>query len=165
MGENEELVGKAIARQARQSFPGHQIWHSCAIRTNPLLRGVNGKPDYVRVVLRCQPEAAWRRVPSICITSIAWTRKRRSKIPLAPWPNWCAPEKFGTSDLSEASAATIRRAHKVHPIAALQTEYSLWSRDPEEMRSWILRVNWASRFVAYSPLGRGFLTGQIKTFG
>src|SRR5207245_964367 len=65
--------------------------------------------------------------------------------------------------LSEASAATIRRAHKVHPIAALQTEYSLWTRDPED------EILHATRelgiaFVAYSPLGRGFLTGQIKRF-
>ncbi len=65
--------------------------------------------------------------------------------------------------LSEASADTIRRAHKVHPIAALQTEYSLWSRDPED------EILAATRelgiaFVAYSPLGRGFLTGQIKRF-
>src|SRR5438477_8615252 len=65
--------------------------------------------------------------------------------------------------LSEASAATIRRAHKVHPIAALQTEYSLWTRDPEdEILATTRELGIA--FVAYSPLGRGFLTGQIKRF-
>src|SRR5207247_9113831 len=65
--------------------------------------------------------------------------------------------------LSEASAHTIRRAHKVHPIAALQTEYSLWSRDPEdEILATTRELGIA--FVAYSPLGRGFLTGQIKRF-
>src|SRR5260370_16758424 len=65
--------------------------------------------------------------------------------------------------LSEASASTIRRAHKVHPIAALQTEYSLWSRDPEdEILATTRELGIA--FVAYSPLGRGFLTGQIKRF-
>jgi len=65
--------------------------------------------------------------------------------------------------LSEASASTIRRANAVHPIAALQTEYSLWTRDPEEE---ILPVTRELRiaFVAYSPLGRGFLTGQIKKY-
>ena len=64
--------------------------------------------------------------------------------------------------LSEASAATIRRAHAVHPIAALQTEYSLWTRDPEDE---ILQTTreLGIAFVAYSPLGRGFLTGQIKS--
>ena len=65
--------------------------------------------------------------------------------------------------LSEASVQTIRRAHKIHPIAALQTEYSLWSRDPEdEILATTRELGIA--FVAYSPLGRGFLTGQIKRF-
>jgi len=65
--------------------------------------------------------------------------------------------------LSEAGAATIRRAHKVHPIAALQTEYSLWTRDPEDEILTTTR-ELGIAFVAYSPLGRGFLTGQIKRF-
>jgi aryl-alcohol dehydrogenase-like predicted oxidoreductase len=65
--------------------------------------------------------------------------------------------------LSEASVDTIRRAHKVHPIAALQTEYSLWSRDPEEAILPVTR-ELGIAFVAYSPLGRGFLTGQFKKF-
>src|SRR5437868_1610380 len=65
--------------------------------------------------------------------------------------------------LSEASAATIRRAHKVHPIAALQTEYSLWTRDPEDEILPTTR-ELGIAFVAYSPLGRGFLTGQVKRF-
>ncbi|HEX8880133.1 MAG TPA: aldo/keto reductase, partial [Candidatus Acidoferrum sp.] len=65
--------------------------------------------------------------------------------------------------LSEASAATIRRAHKVHPIAALQTEYSLWTRDPEDEIFPTTRELGVA-FVAYSPLGRGFLTGQIKRY-
>src|SRR5208337_3563247 len=65
--------------------------------------------------------------------------------------------------LSEASPATIRRAHAVHPIAALQTEYSLWTRDPEDEVLQTTR-ELGGAFVAYSPLGRGFLTGQIKKF-
>ncbi len=65
--------------------------------------------------------------------------------------------------LSEASAVTIRRAHKAHPIAALQTEYSLWTRDPEDEILSTTRELGVT-FVAYSPLGRGFLTGQIKRF-
>src|SRR5213078_3654729 len=65
--------------------------------------------------------------------------------------------------LSEASPETIRRAHAVHPITALQTEYSLWSRDPEEQILPTVR-ELGIGFVAYSPLGRGFLTGQIKRF-
>src|SRR5205085_5017773 len=65
--------------------------------------------------------------------------------------------------LSEAGSDTIRRAHRVHPIAALQTEYSLWSRDPEDGILQTCR-ELGIGFVAYSPLGRGFLTGQIKRF-
>jgi aryl-alcohol dehydrogenase-like predicted oxidoreductase len=65
--------------------------------------------------------------------------------------------------LSEASPATIRRAHAVHPIAALQTEYSLWTRDPEDQVLPTTR-ELGIAFVAYSPLGRGFLTGQIRKF-
>src|SRR2546427_5934725 len=65
--------------------------------------------------------------------------------------------------LSEASAATIRRAHQVHPISALQTEYSLWSRDVEDEILPACR-ELGIGFVAYSPLGRGFLTGRFKTF-
>src|SRR6185436_3000452 len=65
--------------------------------------------------------------------------------------------------LSEAAPETIRRAHAVHPISALQTEYSLWSRDPEDEILKTIR-ELGIGFVAYSPLGRGFLTGQIKSF-
>src|SRR4029077_18574281 len=65
--------------------------------------------------------------------------------------------------LSEAAPATVRRAHKVHPIAALQTEYSLWSRDPEDELLATCRELGVG-FVAYSPLGRGFLTGRFKKF-
>jgi aryl-alcohol dehydrogenase-like predicted oxidoreductase len=66
--------------------------------------------------------------------------------------------------LSEAAPATIRRAAKVHPIAALQSEYSLWTRDPEENGVLATTRELGITFVAYSPLGRGFLTGQIKQF-
>jgi aryl-alcohol dehydrogenase-like predicted oxidoreductase len=71
--------------------------------------------------------------------------------------------KVRTLGLSEAGAETIRRAHEVHPIAALQTEYSLWSRDAEDEILPVTR-ELGIAFVAYSPLGRGFLTGQIKKF-
>jgi aryl-alcohol dehydrogenase-like predicted oxidoreductase len=73
-----------------------------------------------------------------------------------------AEGKVGHIGLSEASPATIRRAHAVHPVAALQTEYSLWTRDPEEELLPLLR-ELGIGFVPYSPLGHGFLTGQIRT--
>lgn len=87
----------------------------------------------------------------------------RSKTPSAPWPSWCVEGKVRYLGLSEASSKTIRRAHKVHPISALQTEYSLWERDPEDEIIATVR-ELGIGFVPYSPLGRGFLTGQFRKF-
>ena len=88
---------------------------------------------------------------------------RRSKRPLAPWQSLYAKAKYAFSGLSEAGAETIRRAHAVHPITALQSEYSLWTRDPEKEVLGVCR-ELGIGLVPYSPLGRGFLTGQIKRF-
>jgi aryl-alcohol dehydrogenase-like predicted oxidoreductase len=82
---------------------------------------------------------------------------------LAPWPSWWPRERCCTSaGLSEADPETIRRAHAVHPVAALQTEYSLWTRDPEAELLPLLR-ELGIGFVPYSPLGHGFLTGTIRS--
>ena len=79
---------------------------------------------------------------------------------MAPWPSLIKAGKVRYLGLSEAAPDTIRRAHKVHPIAALQTEYSLWSRDPEgELLDTVRELGIG--FVAYNPLGRGFLTAKI----
>jgi diketogulonate reductase-like aldo/keto reductase len=99
---------------------------------------------------------------STCTTSTASTAARLSRTLSARRPSWLPRGKIGHIGLSEASPATIRRAHAVHPVAALQTEYSLWTRDPEDELLPLLR-ELGIGFVPYSPLGHGFLTGQIRT--
>ena len=126
------------------------------------MRGVSGKPDYVR--RSCEASLrAWASIPSIFTTSIASIPRRPSKKLSAQWRNLCEEGKIRHIGLSEASPQTLRRAVKVHPITALQTEYSLWSRDPEDELLALCRELGVG-FVAYSPLGRGFLTGQFKRF-
>ena len=98
---------------------------------------------------------------STSTTSTASTRGRRSRRPSAPWPSSSGPGKVRYLGLSEAAPATIRRAHAVHPITALQSEYSLWTRDPEDEVLATVR-ELGIGFVAYSPLGRGFLSGTIR---
>ena len=105
---------------------------------------------------------AWASIRSISTTSTASIPTRRSKKPSARWRNWSKKAKCATSDSPKPVAKTLRRAVKVHPIAALQTEYSLWTRDPEDEILATCR-ELGIGFVAYSPLGRGFLTGQFKT--
>ncbi len=85
----------------------------------------------------------------------------RLKRPSAPWQNWCELGKVRHLGLSEVSAETLRRAHAIHPIAAVQTEYSLWAREPEAALLPVLNELGVA-LVAYSPLGRGFLAGRIR---
>ena len=160
-GDNEILVGKAIRDRRDKVFLATKF----AIvrdRANPNLRGVNGKPEYVRA--SC--EASLRRLGTDTI-DLYYQHRVDPKTPIEETVGAMAQlvgqGKVRYLGLSEASPATIRRAHTVHPIAALQTEYSLWTRDPEDE---VLRTTreLGIAFVAYSPLGRGFLTGEIKKF-
>ena len=160
-GDNEILVGKAIRDRRDKVFLATKF----AIvrdRANPNLRGVNGKPEYVRA--SC--EASLRRLGTDTI-DLYYQHRVDPKTPIEETVGAMAQlvgqGKVCYLGLSEASPATIRRAHTVHPIAALQTEYSLWTRDPEDE---VLRTTreLGIAFVAYSPLGRGFLTGEIKKF-
>src|SRR6266513_2634698 len=125
-------------------------------------RGINGKPEYVKQA--CQ--ASLRRLGIDCI-DVYYQHRVDPETPIEETVGAMAElvraGKVRYLGLSEAGADTIRRAHAVHPITALQSEYSLWTRDPED------KVLGACRelgigFVPYSPLGRGFLTGQIKKF-
>ncbi len=158
-GDNEVLVGKAIADRRNQAFLATKF----AIvrdRANPQARGVSGKPEYVRQ--SC--EASLRRL-GVETIDLYYQHRVDPQTPIEETVGAMAglvkEGKVRFLGLSEASSATIRRAQKVHPIAALQTEYSLWSRDPEDD---VLKTTreLGIAFVAYSPLGRGFLTGQIK---
>lgn len=160
-GDNEILVGRAIRDRRDKVFLATKF----AIvrdRANPTARGVCGKPDYVR----SSCEASLKRL-GVDTIDLYYQHRVDPDTPIEETVGAMADlvrqGKVRFLGLSEASSATIRRAHAVHPIAALQTEYSLWTRDPEdEILSTTRELGIA--FVAYSPLGRGFLTGQIKNF-
>ena len=158
-GENEKLVGKAIRGKREEVFLATKFG---IVRdpNNPGMRGVNGSPEYVRA--SC--DASLKRLGVEHIDLYYQHRvdpKTAIEETVGAMAELVSAGKVRQIGLSEASAATIRRAHKVHPIAALQTEYSLWTRDPEdELLATTRELGIA--FVAYSPLGRGFLTGEIK---
>jgi aryl-alcohol dehydrogenase-like predicted oxidoreductase len=160
-GDNEILVGKAIRDRRDKVFLATKF---AVVRdkNNPNLRGVSGKPEYVR----SSCEASLKRL-GVETIDLYYQHRVDPKTPIEETVGAMAElvreGKVRFLGLSEASSATIRRAHAVHPIAALQTEYSLWTRDPEEDVLPTTRELGVA-FVAYSPLGRGFLTGQIKKY-
>ena len=158
---NEELVGKAI-RGRRDDVVLATKFGIVRDPQNPNARGVSGKPEYVRQ--SC--EASLRRL-GVDTIDLYYQHRVDPATPIEETVGAMAElvkaGKVRHLGLSEASVATLRRAVKVHPITALQTEYSLWTRDPE---GGILAAcrELGIGFVAYSPLGRGFLTGQFKKF-
>jgi aryl-alcohol dehydrogenase-like predicted oxidoreductase len=158
---NEELVGKAIRGRRNQVVVATKFG---IVRdpNNPNARGINGKPEYVRQ--SC--EASLRRLGTDVI-DLYYQHRVDPGTPIEETVGAMAQlvkeGKVRHLGLSEAGPHTLRRAVKVHPIAALQSEYSLWSRDPEQEVLPTCR-ELGIGFVAYSPLGRGFLTGQIKRF-
>ncbi|HJQ54812.1 MAG TPA: aldo/keto reductase [Gemmatimonadaceae bacterium] len=157
---NEELVGRAIKGKRDQLIIATKFGNVRDPKTRAFL-GVNGKPDYVRQAC----EASLKRL-GIDTIDLYYQHRVDRNTPIEDTVGAMADlvreGKVRYIGLSEASVATIRRAHKVHPITAVQTEYSLWSRDPEDGLLEALRALDIG-FVAYSPLGRGFLTGQIKS--
>ena len=158
---NEELVGRAI-KGKREKFTIATKFGIVRDPANPNARGVSGRPDYVRK--SC--DASLQRL-GIDTIDLYYQHRVDPDTPIeetvGAMAELVAVGKVRYLGLSEASAKTLRRAVKEHPIAALQTEYSLWTRDPEEE---ILATchELGIGFVAYSPLGRGFLTGQFKKF-
>jgi aryl-alcohol dehydrogenase-like predicted oxidoreductase len=159
--KNEVLVGQAI-KGKRDKIVLATKFGIVRDPANPGVRGVNGKADYVRQ--SC--EASLRRL-GVDTIDLYYQHRVDPATPIEETVGAMAElvkqGKVRYLGLSEASPQTLRRAVKVHPIAALQTEYSLWSRDPE---SEILATcrELGIGFVAYSPLGRGFLTGQFRKF-
>ncbi|HZE25797.1 MAG TPA: aldo/keto reductase [Terriglobales bacterium] len=159
--KNEELVGKAIRGKRAQVVLATKFG---IVRDpgNPLVRGVNGKADYVR----SSCEASLRRL-GVGHIDLYYQHRVDPNTPIEETMGALAQlvkeGKIRFIGLSEAAAPTLRRAAKVHAIAALQTEYSLWTRDPEDEILTTCR-ELGIGFVAYSPLGRGFLTGQFKRF-
>jgi aryl-alcohol dehydrogenase-like predicted oxidoreductase len=159
--KNEELVGRAI-KGKRDKFVIATKFGIVRDPANPDARGVNGKPDYIR--RSC--EGSLKRLGVETIDLYYQHRVDRST-PIEETVGALAllvqEGKIRHIGLSEASPQTLRRAVKVHPITALQTEFSLWSRDPEDEILSTCRELGVG-FVAYSPLGRGFLTGQFHRF-
>jgi aryl-alcohol dehydrogenase-like predicted oxidoreductase len=159
--KNEELVGRAI-KGKRDKVVLATKFGIIRDPANPMVRGVNGKPEYVRQ--SCQGSLKRLGVETI---DLYYQHRVDPSTPIEETVGAMAQlvkeGKVRYLGLSEASPQTLRRAMKVHPITALQTEYSLWSRDPE---SEILPAcrELGIGFVAYSPLGRGFLTGQFQRF-
>jgi aryl-alcohol dehydrogenase-like predicted oxidoreductase len=160
-GDNEILVGQAIRGWRDKVFLATKFG-IVRDKTNPAVRGVSGKPDYVR---KCC-DASLKRL-GVERIDLYYQHRVDPSVPIEETVEAMAElvkaGKVRYLGLSEASASTIRRAHKVHPIAAVQTEYSLWSRDPEDEILATTR-ELGIGFVAYSPLGRGFLAGQIRRF-
>jgi len=157
----KELVGKAIRGRRHQVVLATKFG---IIRdpANPNLRGINGKPDYVRTAC----EGSLRRL-GVETIDLYYQHRVDPNTPIEDTVRAMAElvkeGKIRYIGLSEAAPKTLRRAAKVHPITALQTEYSLWTRDPEDEVLPTCR-ELGIGFVAYSPLGRGFLTGQFKRF-
>ena len=161
---NEELVGRAIRSWKGGRRDDVKIATKFGIirdPKNPNVRGVNGKPEYVRK--SCEGSLKRLGVETI---DLYYQHRVDPDTPIEETVGAMAElvkeGKIRYIGLSEAGAETIRRAHKVHPITALQTEYSLWTRDPEEGILQTVR-ELGIGFVAYSPLGRGFLTGRFKS--
>jgi len=157
---NELLVGKAIAGRRAESVIATKFG---MVRSNdPAFRGVCGRPEYVR----SSCDGSLKRL-GIDTIDLYYQHRVDPQVPIEETVGAMADlvraGKVRYLGLSEASPATIRRAHKVHPITALQTEYSLWSREPEDEILATVR-ELGIGFVAYSPLGRGFLTGQLRRF-
>jgi aryl-alcohol dehydrogenase-like predicted oxidoreductase len=156
--KNEELVGRAI-RGKRDKVVLATKFGNVRGQDGAFL-GVSGKPDYVRSAC----EASLKRL-GVSHIDLYYQHRVDAEVPIedtvGAMSELVKAGKVRFLGLSEAAPQTIRRAHKVHPITALQTEYSLWSRDVEEQILPTVR-ELGIGFVAYSPLGRGFLSGRFK---
>ncbi len=158
VGANEELVGRALRGKRDKAFLATKFGNVRAQDGTYL--GINGKPEYVRAAC----DASLKRL-GIDTIDLYYQHRVDTTTPIeetvGAMAELVAAGKVRYLGLSEAGPDTIRRAAKVHKITALQTEYSLWTRDPEE-ELLALCDELGIGFVAYSPLGRGFLTGEIK---
>jgi aryl-alcohol dehydrogenase-like predicted oxidoreductase len=159
-GKNEELVGRAIKDRRDKVVLATKFGNVRG--PNGEFLGVKGTPDYVRSAC----EASLKRM-GVEVIDLYYQHRVDKNVPIEDTVGAMADlvreGKVRYIGLSEASPKTIRRAHNVHPISALQSEYSLWEREPEEEILPTLR-ELGIGFVPYSPLGRGFLTGQFKKF-
>lgn len=160
VGKNEELVGKAVKGRRNDVIIATKFGNVRSADGRML--GINGRPEYVRSAC----DASLRRL-GVDHIDLYYQHRVDPNTPIEETVGAMADlvqaGKIRYVGLSEAGAGTIRRAHSVHPVSALQTEYSLWSRDVEDEILPVCR-ELGIGFVPYSPLGRGFLTGQIRSF-
>jgi aryl-alcohol dehydrogenase-like predicted oxidoreductase len=158
-GRNEELVGRAISDRRNEVFLATKFGNVRG--PNGEFLGVRGDPDYVRSAC----EASLKRL-NVEVIDLYYQHRVDTKVPIEETVGEMSrlkeEGKIRFLGLSEAAPETIRRAHAVHPITAVQTELSLWSRDAESAVLPTVR-ELGIGYVAYSPLGRGFLTGQFKS--
>lgn len=158
---NERLVGQCLA-DVRDQVVIATKFGIVRDPNDPTIRGVCGRPDYVRSAC----EGSLRRL-GVEVIDLYYQHRKDPQVPIEETVGAMADlvnaGKVRFLGLSEVSAETLRRAHAVHPISAVQSEYSLWTRDPEEALLPACQELGVG-FVPYSPLGRGFLTGQIKRF-
>jgi aryl-alcohol dehydrogenase-like predicted oxidoreductase len=160
IGRNEDLVGRALKGRRDQVVLATKFGN--VREPDGRFVGVNGRPEYVRKAC----DASLKRL-NVEHIDLYYQHRVDRGVPIeetvGAMSRLIEEGKVGCLGLSEASPATLRRAHKTHSISALQTEYSLWTRDPEDEVLPTCR-ELGITFVAYSPLGRGFLTGQIKRY-
>jgi aryl-alcohol dehydrogenase-like predicted oxidoreductase len=159
-GKNEELVGRALKGRRDQVILATKFGNVRGPKGEFL--GVNGRPEYVKQAC----EGSLKRL-GVDVIDLYYQHRVDKTVPIEDTVGAMADlvreGKVRYLGLSEAAPKTIRRAHKVHPISALQSEYSLWERDPEDEILPTVR-ELGIGFVPYSPLGRGFITGQFKKF-
>ena len=156
---NERLVGKALAGHRSEAIIATKFGNERG--EDGSFKGINGSPDYVRRA--CDASLGRLGIDHI---DLYYQHRVDTSVPIeetvGAMAELVAAGKVGYLGLSEAGPETIRRATSIHPICALQTEYSLWSREPEDELLGLCR-ELGIGFVAYSPLGRGFLSGEIRS--
>jgi aryl-alcohol dehydrogenase-like predicted oxidoreductase len=160
LGRNEELVGRALKGRRDGVILASKFGN--VRRPDGTFVGVNGRPEYVRHAC----DASLKRL-GVDYLDLYYQHRVDRSVPIeetvGAMSRLVEEGKVRCLGLSEAAPATLRRAHQTHPISALQTEFSLWSRDPEDEILPLCR-ELGITFVPYSPLGRGFLTGAIQRF-
>ena len=158
---NEELLGEALQGKRDQVFLASKFGF-VRDANDPAARGLNGSPEYIRSAI----DGTLKRL-KIETLDLYYQHRIDPQVPVEESVGAMAElvkaGKVRYLGLSEASAATLERAHQVHPISALQSEYSLWSRDQEDNGCLAACQRLGIAFVPYSPLGRGFLTGALKS--
>ncbi|TCV68377.1 aldo/keto reductase [Pseudomonas fluorescens] len=157
---NEQLLGRALRGKRESLYLASKF--GLVRSSDPHARGVNGRPEYVRQSV----EGSLKRLATDYL-DLYYQHRIDPQVPveetIGAMAELVKAGKVRHIGISEASAETIQRAHAVHPLAAVQSEYSLWSREPEHNGVLDTCKRLGIAFVAYSPLGRGFLTGELKS--